>query len=124
MRNSHNKESIHCLMHGVVLLFLRKMCWHLQNYTDAENVLVGPYGGTYPTSHDANQAMNVQVKEGSDVEEEDDPVPISFPEIKAEPEVSCMCTVTQITKCAEVVVVFLIPISVSSRDETTPLAVY
>jgi hypothetical protein len=42
--------------------------------------------------------MNVQVKEGSDVEEEDDPVPITFPEIKAEPEVSCMCTVRQITK--------------------------
>jgi hypothetical protein len=37
--------------------------------------------------------MNVKVKEGLDVEEEGDPVPISFPEIKAEPEVSFMCTV-------------------------------
>jgi hypothetical protein len=96
MRNSHSKESIHCLIHGVVLLFLRKMCWLLQNYTDA--TLVGPYGETYPTSHDANQAMTVQVKEGSDVEEEDDPVPITFPEIKAEPGVSCMCTARQITE--------------------------
>jgi hypothetical protein len=50
---------------------------------------VDPYSELYPESHDANQAMNVKVKEGSDVEEEDDPVPISFPEIKAEPEVSC-----------------------------------
>jgi hypothetical protein len=32
----------------------------------------------------------VKVKEGSDVEEEDNPVPIRFTEIKAEPEVSCM----------------------------------
>jgi hypothetical protein len=59
---------------------------------------VGPYGETCPTSHDANQAVNVKVKEGSDVEVEDDPVPITFPEIKVEPEVSCMCTVRQITQ--------------------------
>jgi hypothetical protein len=59
---------------------------------------VGPYGETYPASHDANQAMNIKVKEGSDAEEEDDPVPITFPEIKAEPEVSCMCTVRQVTQ--------------------------
>jgi hypothetical protein len=42
--------------------------------------------------------MNVKLKEASDVEVEDDPVPIAFPEIKAEPEVSCMCTVRQITQ--------------------------
>jgi hypothetical protein len=58
---------------------------------------VGPYGETYPPSHDAKQAMNIKVKEGSGAEEEDGPVPITFPEIKAEPEVSCMCTVGQIT---------------------------
>jgi hypothetical protein len=51
----------------------------------------------YLTSHDADQAMNVKVKEGSDVDVEDDPVPV-FPKLKAEPEVSCMCTVTQITQ--------------------------
>jgi hypothetical protein len=59
---------------------------------------VDPYSDPYPASHDADQVMNVKVKEGSDVEVEDDPVPISFPEIKAEPEVSCMCTVRQITQ--------------------------
>jgi hypothetical protein len=32
--------------------------------------------------------MNVKVKSVSDAEEEEDPVPITFPEIKAEPEVS------------------------------------
>jgi hypothetical protein len=58
---------------------------------------VDPYSETYPTSHDADQATNVNVKEGVAVEEEGDPVPISFPEIKAELEVSCMCTVRQIT---------------------------
>jgi hypothetical protein len=59
---------------------------------------VGPYSETYPASYDADQAMNMKVKEGSDVEVEDDPVPISFPQIKVEPEVSCMCTVRQITQ--------------------------
>jgi hypothetical protein len=59
---------------------------------------VGPYGETYSASHDADQPMNVNMKEGSDVEVEEDPVPITFPEIKAEPEVSCMCTVRQITQ--------------------------
>jgi hypothetical protein len=62
------------------------------------NILVCPYGETYPTSHHANQAMNMKVKVGSDVEGDDDPVPVTFPEIKAEPEVSCMCTVRQITQ--------------------------
>jgi hypothetical protein len=51
-----------------------------------------------PTSHDANQAMNIKVKEGSYAEEEEDSVPITFHELKAEPEVSCMCSVRQITQ--------------------------
>jgi hypothetical protein len=85
-------------MCGVVHPFLRMMWWFLQNYTDSENVVVDPYSATYPASHDADQAMNIKVKEDSDIEVEDDPVPVSFPEIKAEPEVSCMCTVRQITQ--------------------------
>jgi hypothetical protein len=64
--------------------------------------------------------MNVKVKEGSDVEVEDDPVPISFPKIKAEPEVSFMCTVRQITQIAEVLVVFLISSSVCAHETTPP----
>jgi hypothetical protein len=62
----------------------------LQNYTNSENVLVGPYGETYPTSHDRNQALNVKAEAVSDAEEEEDPVPKTIAEIKAEPEVSCM----------------------------------
>jgi hypothetical protein len=58
---------------------------------------VGPYGETYPTPDDADQVMNVKVKAFSDADEEEDPVPITFPEIKADPEVSCMCTVRQVT---------------------------
>ncbi|XP_033608836.1 uncharacterized protein LOC111868158 [Cryptotermes secundus] len=53
---------------------------------NSENVLVGPYGETYPTPHDANQAMNVKPDTVSDAEEEKDSVAIPFPELKAEPE--------------------------------------
>jgi hypothetical protein len=34
--------------------------------------------------------MNIKVEEVSDPEEEQVPVPITFPKIKAEPEVNCM----------------------------------
>jgi hypothetical protein len=61
----------------------------LQNCTDSEKVLVGPYGETYPASHHANQAMNVK-DEVLGTQEEADPVQIAVQEIKAEPEVSCM----------------------------------
>jgi hypothetical protein len=62
----------------------------LQSYTKSENILVVPYGETYPASHDANQAVNIKAKEASDAQEEADPVVITNQEIKAEPEVSCM----------------------------------
>jgi hypothetical protein len=42
--------------------------------------------------------MNVKAEEISDAEEEEDPLALTFPEIKAEPEVSCMCTVRQKTQ--------------------------
>jgi hypothetical protein len=62
----------------------------LQNYTNSENVLVGPYGEMYTASYDADQAVNIKVEEVSDVEEDADPVRITIQEIRAEPEVSCM----------------------------------
>jgi hypothetical protein len=65
----------------------------LQAYTNSENILVDPYGETYPEPHDANQAVNAKAEAASDVEEEEDPMPITFIEIKAEPEVSCVFTV-------------------------------
>jgi hypothetical protein len=42
--------------------------------------------------------MDVKAKTVSFAEEEEDPVSITFPEVKAEPEVSCICTVRQITQ--------------------------
>jgi pimeloyl-CoA synthetase len=63
---------------------------HLQSYTNSENVLAGPYGETCPTSHDANQAMNIKMEEVIDAEEEEDPLPITLQEIKAKTEVSFM----------------------------------
>jgi hypothetical protein len=62
----------------------------LQNYTNSENVLGGPYGETYPTCHDANQAMNIKAEEIIGAEEEEDPLPITLQEIKAKSEVSFM----------------------------------
>ncbi|XP_033608257.1 uncharacterized protein LOC117282490 isoform X2 [Cryptotermes secundus] len=57
-----------------------------EDCTNSENALVGPYGETCPTPHDADQAMNVKAEAALDAEEEEDPVPVTFPEIKAEPE--------------------------------------
>jgi hypothetical protein len=61
----------------------------LQNCTDIKKEVRDELVETYPVSHDASQAMNIKVEEFSDIEEEEDPVPITFPEIKVEPEVSC-----------------------------------
>jgi hypothetical protein len=48
---------------------------------------------TYPTSSLAvNHAMNINVEEVSVIQGEDeDPLPVSFPAVKAEFEVSCLC---------------------------------
>jgi hypothetical protein len=70
----------------------------LQDYANSKNVLMGLSGETYSTSHDANRAMNINTEEVSDAEEQEDPLALTFPEIKAEPEVSCMCTVRQLTQ--------------------------
>ena len=71
----------------------------LQDCTSSENILVGLYVETYSTSHESNQVINVKSEAVSDAEEEEEvPVPITFSELKAEPEVSCMCTVRQITR--------------------------
>jgi hypothetical protein len=65
----------------------------LQDCMDLERCVPGPHSETYPTSsHDADQAMNIEVEDVSDIqrEEEEDPVPISYEAIKAEREVSCV----------------------------------
>jgi hypothetical protein len=50
----------------------------------------GPCGERNPISGDASQAIIMKAEEVSDAEEKEGPVPISFPKIKAEPEVRCM----------------------------------
>jgi hypothetical protein len=62
----------------------------LQNYTNVKKEVLGPFDEMYPTSDDADEAMNMKVEEGSDIDEEEDPLAITFPKIKAEPEVSSM----------------------------------
>jgi hypothetical protein len=62
----------------------------LQNLTDSEEVR-GLCGEIYPaSSHDAYHPISIQAGEISDAEEEEDIVPITFPEIMVEPEVSCV----------------------------------
>jgi hypothetical protein len=67
----------------------------LQNYTNSEKILEGSYGETDPPCYDADQAMNIKDEDVSDVEEEEDPMPITVQEIKTEPEVSCMSLYVQ-----------------------------
>jgi hypothetical protein len=64
----------------------------LQKCVDIEKRVPGPCSETYPpSSHDANQPMNMKVEEVSDVEgEEKHRVPMTLIGIKAEHEVSCM----------------------------------
>jgi hypothetical protein len=58
----------------------------LQDSAHSQEDVPGSY--TETSSHDAHQAINIKVEEVSDVEEEEDPVPISFPGIKTEHAVS------------------------------------
>jgi hypothetical protein len=63
----------------------------LQNYM---NLLKVEPGSDSETCHDGNQVIDVKVEEVMDIQEEEDPVLITFPAIKAEHEVSFMpwCT--------------------------------
>jgi hypothetical protein len=80
MKNGHDKNNKLYFFYGVI--FHEDVV--LQSYTNSENMLEGPYGETYPACHDGEQTVNIKA------EEEVDPVPITFPKVKAEPEVSCM----------------------------------
>jgi hypothetical protein len=62
----------------------------LQYRTNSRMEVQDPCGETDPTSGDASQAVRIKVEEVSDAVEEVGPVPITFPEIKTEPEVKCM----------------------------------
>jgi hypothetical protein len=56
---------------------LIRVCWFFRTAHSQEGV-PGSCTETCPTSHDANQPINIKV-EVSDLKEEENPVPISFP---------------------------------------------
>jgi hypothetical protein len=61
----------------------------LQDCAHSQEDVPGSCTETCPASScDANQAINIKDEEVSDVEEVEDPLPISFPGIKAEQAVS------------------------------------
>jgi hypothetical protein len=62
----------------------------LQNHTNSVMEVLDQCGEPNPTSGDASHAIYIKVEEVSDAGEEEGPVPITFPEIKAEPEVRRM----------------------------------
>jgi hypothetical protein len=62
----------------------------LQSRTNSAMEELDPCDEPNPTAGDASHTIYIKVEEISDAEEEVGPVPITFPEIKAEPEVRCM----------------------------------
>ncbi|XP_023716115.1 uncharacterized protein LOC111869121 [Cryptotermes secundus] len=67
-----------------------------ESYTNTEKVLVSPYGETYLACCNGNQDMNIKAEEDSDAEKEADPLPVTFLEVKGEPELIHICTVRQL----------------------------
>jgi hypothetical protein len=61
----------------------------LQDFAYVEK-LRGRCSEVCPTSHDAYQAINIKAEVLSDAEEKEDPFPVTFLGIMAEPEVSCV----------------------------------
>jgi hypothetical protein len=62
----------------------------LQNLADVENVQGQCSETCSASSRDAYKAVRIKVEAFSDAEEEEYPVPITFPGTKAQPEVSCV----------------------------------
>jgi hypothetical protein len=62
----------------------------LQNRLDSQKDVPGLHSEACASSSHSDQVVNIKVEEVSDVEDGEDPVPMTFVEIKAEHEVSCM----------------------------------
>jgi hypothetical protein len=60
----------------------------LQNYTNVEKDVPGPFGEAYVTFLDGNEATNIKDEVSDAEEEEEEPMAVTFVEIKTEPEVS------------------------------------
>jgi hypothetical protein len=61
----------------------------LQNCKDLLKVVLGSYSETCLTRQNTNE-IDVKVEEVTNIQEEEDPMAKTFPNIKAEQEVSCM----------------------------------
>jgi hypothetical protein len=65
----------------------------LQNCLYSQKDVAGPHNEACAApSHDRHQEVNIKVEEFSDMEDGDDPAPMTFMEIKFEHEVSCVPT--------------------------------
>jgi hypothetical protein len=63
----------------------------LQNCVDSQKDEPGSHSEACPSSsHDGDQAVNIKVEEFSDVDNGEDPLPMTIVGIKVEHEVSCM----------------------------------
>jgi hypothetical protein len=63
----------------------------LQNCLDSQRDVPGSHSEICASSsHDGDQAVNIKVEEFSEMEDWEDPVPMTVVEVKIEPEVSCM----------------------------------
>jgi hypothetical protein len=69
---------IPCMTDNVVVAF--------QNCFNLLELVPGSYS---ETCYNGNQVINIKVEEVTDIQEEENPVPETFPAIKAEHEVSC-----------------------------------
>jgi hypothetical protein len=99
MKNSHSHESVYCFSAYTAVI-------------DKDMTVLQNFGETYPASNDADQAINIKAEEVSDADEEE-PMPITFLEVKAEPEVSCMSVFELLDRYhtyAKMPVVFLLPL--------------
>jgi hypothetical protein len=90
MKKSQSNESIPRFMQWGCGAMIDKDVMVLQNCTNSAMELRDPCGEPNPASRDASQVINIKVEEVSDAEEDEGPVPISFPKIKAESEVRRM----------------------------------
>jgi hypothetical protein len=87
MKNNQSKECVPSFMQCFLQPRLIDMIV-LQNCTNSEKGVRDPCGETYSTSDDADEVKSIQAGVSS-AEEDEEPVPIEFLEIKAEPTVSC-----------------------------------
>jgi hypothetical protein len=58
-------------------------------FTEFLRVEIGSYNETCVTLHDGNEVASIKVEEATAAQEEEDPLLIKLPVIKAELEVSC-----------------------------------